>query len=199
MTRRSAAFLAFMLAAAPASAIAASPAAATNAPLPATELPASSLELARQIWDIALPPEHRLAMFAGVMRSVADQMSPSALSDISDGELRAIIENKIAAIPDRLMPVTEKHIPAMMESYARAYAREFSGDELQQILTFARTPAGGRYLSRSSAVLEDPDVAAVNRAYYADVKVVQDELTQEIVSIILSRQDMSADSPESEK
>ncbi|MBW8783873.1 MAG: DUF2059 domain-containing protein [Novosphingobium sp.] len=133
----------------------------------ATAAPADPerLALSREIVDVAFPTGEREAMFGGVIRAMLDQLRANAANQIADAGLRTVVERHIAGLPERLAPVTDKHIPMLIDAMANAYAREFSLDELKEIRAFAGTPAGKHYLARNTALLADPHVEAANQAY----------------------------------
>jgi hypothetical protein len=73
-------------------------------------------------------------------------------------------EDKAAAerFMDRVFVLAEpklsEHMTAILEATAQAYAREFSADELQQMIAFAQSPTGKHYLSRGPDVETDPAI-----------------------------------------
>ncbi len=50
------------------------------------------------------------------------------------------------------------NMPALIDAYAHAYARQFSVAELGSIETFMNTDAGRKFVQRSAALINDPDV-----------------------------------------
>ena len=149
---------------------AALPAAAeTKRPTVAEAFSDDNLVEARAIIEIMLPPEKRMETFGSVVRNMLDQMRANATREVTDPGLARIVNDHLDTIPARLAPIIEKHIPLMLDAQAKAYARAFSLDELKQIRTFAETPAGQHYLTEAPKLMGDPDVAATNRAYMADV------------------------------
>jgi Uncharacterized protein conserved in bacteria (DUF2059) len=116
-----------------------------------------SLDLARSI----------LALFGSSMQAMEQQMMGSAMGGVTDPGLRQIVKSHIDGLLAQMMPLLDRYIPSIMEAQARAYAREFSTGELTQIMAFAATPTGKHMLSRSSALLRDPEVAAANQAFFA--------------------------------
>ena len=55
-------------------------------------------------------------------------------------------------------PKVRERLPNILEAYAQVYAREFSADELRDMIDFAKTPAGRHYLSRHISLDADPAV-----------------------------------------
>lgn len=129
-----------------------------------------ALAQAREIVDTILPPDKRSDQLATMMRAIADQMRGSIAIPASDEGLRQIMDNYLAKTLDRIRPITDRFLPKQSEAMAEAYVREFSSDELAQIGQFAKTPAGRHYLSRSTAMVSDPAVAAANRVYFMEAQ-----------------------------
>ena len=50
----------------------------------------------------------------------------------------------------------------------------------ENIRAFAESPVGGHYLSRSSALLGDPAVAAANTAYFTDIAALAQQERQKL-------------------
>nr|WP_246438804.1 DUF2059 domain-containing protein [Novosphingobium piscinae] len=72
-----------------------------------------------------------------------------------------------------------------MDAYAKGYAREFSVPELEELLTFVKTPVGSHFFLRSSAILADPAFAAANQDYIRElqpqIERMRETLTRELV------------------
>ena len=119
-----------------------------------------------------------------VMEMLRGQQGPG----MDDPGMRAIIDRYVASTRESALASVDQHAASIFEAIARAYAREFSIDELRHIRDFASTPAGQHFLSRSSAVLQDPDVMAANKAFVGDVMTItkdrQSALVQEIAAYL---------------
>lgn len=134
------------------------PPAAAPAPDPA------NLAVSQQIIAILLPPDQRLAMVRRMQEAITAPMRANMQlpPELNDPGLTKLLHDYLDTLPGLMSPVLAEHMPALADAMARAYARTFTHGELEQILAFARTPAGGKYFLRSSTLLQDPDVAAVN-------------------------------------
>jgi hypothetical protein len=152
------------------------PAVAVSAPLNP-----ESLALARRLMEFTYPLAQRPVLFAGPARAITEQTRQAAMAGITDAGLRALIEKSVQAIPPRLQPITAKNIPALVDGYARAYARAFKVEELRQIVAFAQTPAGTHYLAPGAFLIADPDVVAANRAYGEEMKAAQQQAIAELI------------------
>ncbi|MCW1428282.1 DUF2059 domain-containing protein [Novosphingobium sp. JCM 18896] len=150
---------------------------------------------AREIVETIMPPDRRSTMVADMMRTLTDQMRPTMLEQSGDPALRRIIDSHLAKVLDRLTPVTERYMPRLIDAMAEAYTHEFSPAELDEVARFARTPAGRRYLSRSTAIMADPAVAAANRTYFVEAQEAslssQTELQSAIAGYLLKHPDAS--------
>jgi len=155
----------------------------------------AALQSAREIVNTIMPPDRRNEMIGDVMRAISDQMRSAVTEQFNDAGIRQIVDAYMIKMPDRLRPVTERFMPVLMEAMIQAYARELSAAELGQVAEFARTPAGRHYLSRSSAIMSDPAVAAANRTYFAEAQRVsqasQVELRDAIIDYVSKHPDVS--------
>lgn len=144
--------------------------ASAPAPVAAPAPDPANLALAREIIIIAYPPESRQAMFARVSNAMITQMRDAVRPErgsSSDAELQKIFDRYVERVRLLSNESTRDGTPEIFEAFARAYARQFTHDELVQIKAFVSTPAGARYVQRASDLIADPDVAEANRAYMA--------------------------------
>jgi hypothetical protein len=149
---------------------------------PVLDLSQSSLDEARAIIDVMMPPAKRPEIFAALTSTIMTQMRANATRQMLDPGLRQIIGDFLDTVPARMAPVTEKHIPALVDAMVQAYAREFTLDELRQIRAFADSPAGGHYLSRSTALVADPYVVAANQNYLKEATDLATSLRPELLA-----------------
>lgn len=178
--RRSMMALALGLVAAPGAAMADPAPAATPATTPAVRvtppppvpLDPARVELGRQIIAVMFPPDQRDAIMHKLLVTLLGQFRQGVQmpKGFDDPGLKKIMDDSFASIPGRLEPLLHKHLPLIWEATAHAYAREFSTDELTQILAFAHTPAGQHYLERATALMGDPEVGAANAAYMGELQ-----------------------------
>lgn len=151
---------------------------------------AQELAEARSIIAVMFPPQQRDAQVRAMMADLTKQSSAAMDLDKlgSDPGLRKIFDTYLAGIPDKLMPLVREHFPRILEATAIAYTNEFTLEELRELNRFAATPTGAHYLSRSSALLGDPAVAAANTAYFAALRTVQqkevESLRQQVMAYL---------------
>src|SRR5687768_8059000 len=71
-------------------------------------------------------------------------------------------------------------MPALLEANAQAYAREFSAEELRDLIVFAQTPAGKHYIERYDLLLMAPEVIDAQRKLSEDLQPVMENLSKEM-------------------
>lgn len=165
---------AFLIGSAPA---AAQPAAHAKA----TALDPASLEMAHQIVNVAFPPEKRPQMFNSMMDSLVEQSRQSMenLGLTKDKDFKALIDRSTKRMFDQLKATMIASLPDFFEGMSRAYARDFSADDLNAILTFVKTPAGQHYFERAPLILKDPDVQAASQRMMAQLLARKPEIDRE--------------------
>jgi len=160
----------------------------------ATDPDPANLTLAREIVTIAYPPESRRAMFVRVSDAIIAQVRGAILPETPsswDAELQQIFERYVERVRAVSNEATSDGAPELFEAFARAYARQFTRDELLQIKAFVSTPAGAKYVQRASELLTDPDVAQANAVYMArtirELEPVMDQLRREMEAYLARR------------
>ena len=166
-------------------------------PTPAAVVPApdpEKLAIAQDIIRRGFPPESRQASLNRAGEAMMAQMREAVLlpSALSDPEIRRIVERYLVRLRSVSEETNRDGAPAIFEAMARAYARQFSRDDLVQIRAFVSTPAGANYLQRSMDLLSDPDVAAANRAHfargYAAIQPVIEQARREMADYVAAKQ-----------
>lgn len=161
------------------------PAVAQSSAVPAApadrEIDPAALATAREIIRVGFPEEQRTAMFGQVVDSMSAQVRSAMMGPLNnDPGAKAIVERKLTQFLASGKAVMVRHIPAFMDAYAKAFAREFSPAELIAILDFVKTPAGSRFLSRSSVIVSDPAFAAANEAYLRELQPLMQAMQMEL-------------------
>jgi hypothetical protein len=148
----------------------------------AAPLDQQSVPLGQQIYDVMFPPEVRDAKMRQLMVTMLEQAKGTiSLPKIfEEPGLKHLMDDAFNSIPDRMGELMHEYQPRLREAMARAYAREFAASELESVLTFARTPAGKHYLERSTAIMGDSDVAAVNHEYFMAMQKVMEGLKSDL-------------------
>jgi len=138
----------------------------------------AKLAEAHAIITIMFPPERREQMFEAIMSQIARQieaMVPSNGASVGDAGADAIAAKFRTDVREATTRLMTTHLPALMEANAVAYTHLFSLDELKQIHAFAATPAGDHYLSRASALVNDPAYVAEMSAMGKDTRSLLEE------------------------
>jgi hypothetical protein len=159
----------------------------------AAELDPEQLAIANQVIDLSFPPEGRHATLMSMADTMTDQVR-AAVAEVTGGDneaMTAIMQRFL----DRMRVLTDRaiaeHSPALFAAMARAYARNFTRDELVQIRAFVSTPTGRKYLQKSMEMLADPDVARANTVYMTSIFTAMEpmrvELRRELEAYIRSR------------
>ena len=167
-----------LLAASPAL-VPAAPAAQAPAP-PQTKADAAppSIErqmLARRYIAVALPPDQFIAgMRAMAANSVATMMLASG-----DESPPAEVDQYMHRFFELLDPKIRERLPNLMEAYAQAYAREFSADELTQLVAFGQTAAGRHYLASRGVMESDPAVQLQEDGISSEIQPIVNQLEKE--------------------
>jgi uncharacterized protein len=152
----------------------------------APEPEAKRLALATEVITLGFPVEKRAEMFRGVIDSIRSQMKAANLGGNDDPEVQKITDRFVQQLIAKMQPSQEAYTPKLFGAMARAYAREFTQEELQEIRDFVAKPAGQKYFTRSPAALSDPDVAAVNTEYFAQVSELMRNETPKLTAELMA-------------
>lgn len=167
-----------LLAAAPALS-AAGPVTSSPAPVPAkAEAAPPSAErqtLARRFVAMILPPDQ----FVDGMRAMAANGVATMMLNSGDDSSPAEVDQYMKHFFLLLDPKIRERLPNLMEAYSQAYAREYSADELTQMIAFAGTPAGRHYLANRGVVESDAGVQAQEQGIAAEIQPIINELAKE--------------------
>ena len=120
------------------SAVAAAEPAASPAPAKIEAPSSQTLELARRFIKLTVSADQYIEMArAGFMGSTMSQ-----LEGLETDDDFADAEEKLGKVWAKVEPSIRAQLPNLLEAYAEAHAREYTADELQQLITFAGSPAG---------------------------------------------------------
>ena len=146
-----------------------------------TAVDPTALAIAHHILAIGFPAEKRSQMLSSVLDSLNDQVRKSAQNSglTKDKDLQAILDRSTQRMWDAMKPVVNAALPDIFESMARAYAREFSVDDLNALLRFVETPAGQRFIERGPLIMQDPDVQASQQRMMAQMTGKLPEIIRE--------------------
>lgn len=143
------------------------------------EAPAASnqkLDLARQFIALSNPAGDMM----GVIRESALMTFAELADDPEEEAVQKEAERRVDAILARAEPTIKKRMPEVLEAYAQVYAREFSAEELEQLIIFARTPAGRHYIARMAFLDMDPAILDANQALTDELTPIMQQVTREL-------------------
>jgi hypothetical protein len=158
---------------------------------------AAKLAEAHAIIAVMFPPAERQRMLDKMQSDVMAQMRPLLPAALmADPGLKTIIDSYIKEAMQRQRAIMQKHQPQLFEAMAAAYTHEFSLAELKDIHSFAESPSGAHYLSKSTAIVGDPAVAKVNTAMFADLhaltQAMMPDLKEKILAYLKAHPDVAA-------
>lgn len=153
--------------------VAAAPAPAEPAPAAVETVTQERLELARRF--IAVTDTTDVMEFTREML----QTVAFAGEDLDDSE-QAAAQHRIDRYLTLAGPKIRAAMPVLLEANAQVYAREFSADELRQLIAFAQTPAGKHYIERYDLLMMAPEVMDAQRKLGEDLQPVMEQLSKEM-------------------
>ena len=143
----------FLLAFASSALVAEAPAQADPSPAKAEAVSPERLNLARRFVGLSMSPDVYMEQVrVGFMASTSSQFDELETNE------RIQAQNRLGKIYGKIEPGVRAGLPKLFEAYSKAYAREYSADELQQMIAFADTPAGRHFLTHSDFVEADAAV-----------------------------------------
>jgi len=156
----------------------------TPAPVSAVESSPEKLALARAVIDLAYPPAERHTLFAGAVNAMLAQMKQASAGVAVNAAVKTMLDAKLNSYTPRLVAIIDAHTPDLIEGFAKAYAAEFSVQELNDLKAFFAKPAGRHFMTRSTWLLSSPPISEANQRYMTDVmsltKVMQGEMQAQL-------------------
>jgi hypothetical protein len=153
---------------------AAAPDPADRGVVPGTELEVPSadrVELARKFVALTGAAHNPLA-------DIDAGMWQQAASEIPDKSARADAEQKVRQLLAGVQPTVSQLMPIIEKSYALSYAREFTADELRQMIAFVETPAGKHFMSEWGVVESDDAIMDAQGRLWEAVGPVMQEMRE---------------------
>ena len=141
------------------------------APAAAPEPDAHAVEVARRLLLIMIPPAQREQMMSTIAVSMMQNMMAGvrqAAGEKSDPRKEEIVNRFLVDAEADVKARLSVSLPSLFEAYARAYARNFTTQDMEQILAFVSTPAGQKFALRSQFLVTDADVQSWQKNEVAD-------------------------------
>ncbi len=132
-------------------------------------------ELGRRYISLAVSPEQ---FMAGIRASAARTLVTAKIV-AGDTDEDADADKTMDRFFTLLEPKLRERLPNLMEAYAQVYAREFSADELKQMIDFVQTPAGRHYLARRVDLENDPAVQLQEQGIATDMPPILRQMEKE--------------------
>ena len=99
-----------------------------------------------------------------------------SLDSIENVSMRSRVKQEYERSLNRIEQVMSAHFPVMQEAYATAYAREFTANELRELIAFTRTPTGRHFVSDLEFADYDEAVLEANYAMSEEMEPIMYEL-----------------------
>jgi hypothetical protein len=132
-------------------------------------------QLGRRYIALALSPQDYLdTLRAGIAAGFSHRVGASL--DASETAEADEMMKRFFALYE---PKVRERLPNVFEAYAQVYAREFSAEELRQMIDFAETPAGRHYVSRRLALDTDPAVLMQEEGIQNDALPILQQIYKE--------------------
>ncbi|HET6942887.1 MAG TPA: DUF2059 domain-containing protein [Sphingomicrobium sp.] len=154
--------------------VAAVPAQADPAPAKVEAVSPERLELARRFMAVTDTTD--------ILDSYREMMiqSAAAFGEDLDDAGKAKAQHRIDRYLALAGPTIRAGEPALVDAYVRTYAREFSADELRQMIAFAQTPAGRHYLARYDILNMSDEIVDAQRKLAEDLEPVMEQIGKEM-------------------
>ncbi|WP_332819869.1 DUF2059 domain-containing protein [Sphingopyxis sp.] len=138
-------------------------------PATVTQPTAERLTAAEQLMSTMMPPGQRDAMVEQMITAIMANFTPSIRERLeTDGALKnpdvaKLFDRFIARQTQLAIDQLKAQMPELIEAMSRAYARRFTAAQMEEMHAFFRTPTGQLYVTESTGIMSDPDVAAWQR------------------------------------
>ena len=157
---------------------------------PSAPVDPQRLDLARRFLRLTQPIETTVALFTATAQRAAARMAPD---DASEAELAAGTD-RIGAFLTSLEPKVRAWVPVLQEADARSYARIYSAAELQQMVSFAESPAGRHYFAESmDSDPSDPDLIEAQTAMQVQLMIEVQRFQKQLCSERAAKQFAAGD------
>lgn len=109
-------------------------------------------------------PVQELARLSGITQEEASSLGQGTVEQVMaiyDPHWRDRLKRSTDAMMGGMTDIMGSMEPAMREGLSRAYAREFSGAELNEMDRFFATPVGSHYALKSLQLFMDPEMVKI--------------------------------------
>ena len=145
----------------------------SEAPATAVAPSAERVALARQLMD-------SIALTDNTMDMLHASVWEMASNGIGDEHERSVAKIRMDRVFARHDPEIRQAMPKFVDAYAQAYAREFSADELQQLIVFAQSPVGKHYTRQGTSLMGEPAIREAQVAVWSSLSVLMSDFAKEM-------------------
>ena len=137
---------------------------------------AERLALARQFVTLTLSSND----YVELMHEGTTQMVAALSASFEDEAEVKSLEKSIKRYLAAAEPKVRAHMPKLAEAYAQVYARDYSAAELHQLIAFAQSPTGKRYLLARTKVDMDPLVSDAQEQLGEELAPLMEDMQREM-------------------
>jgi hypothetical protein len=126
----------------------------------------AKLAAANKLMDAIMPPDSRAAMMEAMIRPLMQNIQTGLQNNAElqkifsdDAELKTIFLNFMQKQSNITLKKVQQEMPSMMTAMSRAYARQFTLQEMADAEAFYTTPSGRAFMTKGGGIMSDPDVA----------------------------------------
>ena len=154
----------------------------------------AELAAAQELIDVVMPPAQRQSMVNGIVQSMMQNITGGMMQSPKMQEafqefpaMRGVFQKFIDREEKKALQMMQDEMPSMIEAMSRAYARSFTVAQLEEMNVFFASPTGQVYVTKSMAIMSDPDVAKwqrdVMQKSMADMPAATEELMAELLAV----------------
>lgn len=137
----------------------------------AAAIDSERIALARQFVAISYSEDSFVELIRESSLSAAE-----AFTDAAGGVDTAKVSERVEKYVEIAEPVIRKHAPLILEANAQAVARAYSTSELRDLLAFASTATGKKYLTTVDGTESDPAVIAAYMTMHVEMQPLIHEI-----------------------
>ena len=154
----------------------------------------TKLASATQLLDTILPVENREEMMSAMLRPMMQNIQSSFENNTSlqkvfndDAEIKKVFQTYMQKLSDKAILKMQLELPTMVTAMSRAYARQFTLQEMADAKVFFSSPSGRAYMSKAGGIMNDPDVTKwmqdYSKSFQSEIESDQAAIFEEIVAI----------------
>lgn len=154
----------------------------------------TKLESATQLLDTILPVESREEMMSAMLRPMMQNIQSSFENNTAfqkifnnDAEIKKVFQTYMQKLSDKAILKMQFELPAMVTAMSRAYARQFTLQEMADAKVFFSSPSGRAYMTKAGSIMNDPDLTKwmqnYSKSFQSEMESDQAAIFEEIAAI----------------